>query len=256
MHTPREELWCHNMKRFHITRGKPGERGQSTALIIIVLSAFLLGFLGFASDYSQVWAHRQMAQSAADAACQAGAADLFLKYANSTGASGNYGLNFSWIGSPFSCSGASNPVCSYASSNGYSGSNVSVSFPSSVAGAPPLGGFGSIANPYIKVTVTDNLHLTLSRFLQNASSLPVSASATCGMSPVAVPIPLVILSKTASGALSLNGNPIISIFGGPPRSIQVDSSSATAFSAGGSSITDLHLAGPGNSGADVGVFGN
>src|SRR5579859_4137238 len=198
-----------------------------------------------------------MAQSAADAACQAGAADLFLKYENSTGASGSYGLSFAWIGNAFNCSGSSsgNPVCSYAASNGYSGSNVSVSFPSSVAGAPSLTGFGTIGNPYIKVTVTDNLKLTLSRFFQSATALPITASATCGMSPVSVPIPLVVLSKTASGALSLSGNPNISIFGGPPRAIQVDSSSSTALSAGGASLIDLHLAGPGNSGADVGVFG-
>jgi hypothetical protein len=244
------------MQPIHITRLRPGESGQTTALTLVVLSVFLLGVLGFATDYAQVWAHRQMAQSAADAACQAGAADLFLNYANNSGASGSYGLDFSWIGSDFTCSSASNPVCSYAALNGYSETDVSVTFPTSVAGVPSLGGFGTVAHPYIKVTVSDNVHLTLSRFLQTGSTLPVKASAICGMAPVAVPIPLVVLHKTASDALSLNGNPDIAIFGGPSRAIQVDSSSATALTAGGASLVDVHLAGPTNSGADIGVFGN
>jgi len=247
------------MKRSHNTaRQLPGESGQAAVLILLLLSVFLLGFLGFATDYSQVWAHRQSAQSAADAACQAGAADLFLDYQNASGTSNSYGLNFSWIGSAFSCSSADagNPVCEYAATNGYSGSNVSVTFPTSVAGVPSLSGYGTIANPYIQVTVSDSVPLTFSRFILNMSTFTVKASATCGMSPVAVPIPLVVLNKTASGSFSLNGTPTVSIYGGPPRSIQVDSSSATAFSAGGSSLVDLHLAGPSLSGADMGVFGN
>lgn len=246
------------MKRSHTARHLPGESGQTTALMLILLSVFLLGFLGFATDYSQVWARRQMAQGAADAACQAGAADLFLNYQNASGASSSYGLNFGWIGSAFDCSSVSagNPVCEYAATNGYSGSNVSVTFPTSVSGSPSLTGFGTFANPYIQVTVSDNVNLTFSRFFQNKSTLTVKASATCGMSPVAVPIPMVVLNKTASGSLSLSGNPTISIFGGPPRAIQVDSSSPSAFSAGGASLVDLHLAGPSTTGADVGVFGN
>jgi hypothetical protein len=52
------------------------ERGQASLVIIIFLAVFLLGATGLATDYTQIWAHRQMIQGAADAACQAGAADL------------------------------------------------------------------------------------------------------------------------------------------------------------------------------------
>lgn len=246
------------MDVFESARGHRGERGQTTALMLIVLAVFLLGCLGFATDYAQVWTHRQMAQAAADAACQAGAADLYLNYANSSGATSGYGLDLSWIGHDFNCSVASagNPVCRYATENGFSGADVSVTFPSSVPGAPALSGFGSTSNPYIKVAISDRVQLTLSRFLQRSSTLDVKASAVCGIAPVAVPIPIVVLNKTQSGSLTLNGNPTVSILGGPPRAIQVDSSSSTAVSAEGASLFDLHLAGPTNSGADFGVFGN
>ena len=128
------------MERIPIKCRRPGESGQTTVAVLIFLAAFLLGILGFATDYAQIWAHRQMAQAAADAACQAGAADLFLNYSNSAGASSDYGLNFGWIGSDFNCLPSStDPVCKYAAINGYS-TNVRVAFPSTVDGVPSLGG--------------------------------------------------------------------------------------------------------------------
>src|SRR5215469_10834400 len=201
----KEEWWCNNMDRLQPTHRRSGENGQTTALMLILLSLFLLGFLGFATDYSQVWAHRQTAQAAADSACQAGAADLLLDYENASGASSDYGLNFSWVGTSFSCSAssASNPVCSYAAANGYSGSSVSATFPSSVSGVSLPSGYGTIPYPYIKVTVTDAVPLTFSRAFQSTSTVSVAASATCGMAGANVPIPLVILNKTLSGSLTL-----------------------------------------------------
>src|SRR5438876_11734469 len=111
--------------------GKSCERGQTFLVIAIFIAVFVLVMLGVAADYSQVWAHRQMAQGAADAACQAGAADLFLKGTDPTASTDFPGLDFSWIGSSFDCSTKPTSVpCKYASFNGYSGSTVSVSFPS------------------------------------------------------------------------------------------------------------------------------
>jgi hypothetical protein len=244
------------MKRIPTSRRRASESGQAAAVVLIVLAVFLLGVLGLVTDYAQIWAHRQMAQSAADAACQAGAGDLFLNYENASGASGSYGLDFSWIGKAFTCSSSSgNSVCTYASINGNPGNSVSATFPSSFAGGPPLTGFGVIANPYIKVDVTENVPFTFSRFLHSQASFPVHAAATCGISPVTVPVPVVVLNKTAAQTLSLNGNPLISIIGGPLRSIQIDSSNAGAFSGGGTSLVDLHLAGPMGTGGDIGVFG-
>ena len=55
------------------------EAGQTFIPIVILIFMLLLGMLGVAIDYSQLWAHRQIAQGAADAACEAGAGDLYLK---------------------------------------------------------------------------------------------------------------------------------------------------------------------------------
>ena len=105
------------------------EKGQAALIVFVLLAVVLLGVLGLATDYTQVWAHRQMTQAAADAACQAGAADLFLQYTNPS-ATTSYGIDFSWIGSTYTCDTAPNsPPCQYASKNGYAGSKVSVSFP-------------------------------------------------------------------------------------------------------------------------------
>ena len=243
------------MIRFCII-GRPWrrQRGQTFLVIVVFIAVFLLAVLGLATDYTQVWAHRQMAQGAADAACQAAAADLFLN-AISPAASGQNGLQpFSWIGSPFDCStNAGSPPCAYAALNGYSGSNVSVTFPSSLAGVASLpGGFGTVANPYVKVKITDHVPMSFTKLASSTGTVDISASAGCGLNPVAVPIPLVVLHPTSSGALSVAGAATIKVLGGPKRSIQVDSTSSTAVTTG---TVDLSQAGPGGSGADFGAFG-
>ena len=154
------------------------ERGQASLVIVVFIAVFLLGATGLATDYTQIWAHRQMIQGAADAACQAGAADLYLK-ALDPAAESTYGLDLSWIGSSFDCSSKPDSApCQYASLNGYSGSNVAVSFPSTVAGAPSLPpGFGVIAYPYIKVTITDPVSLSFAKLVSSSGTFNVSAKA-------------------------------------------------------------------------------
>src|SRR5437879_11057340 len=111
-----------------LRRSSP-QQGHAFLIIVILIAFFLLAVLGLATDYSQVWAHRQMAQGAADAACQAGAADVFLKGTDPTASTDFPGLDFSWIGSTFDCSAMPNSVpCKYASFYGYLGSNVCVGF--------------------------------------------------------------------------------------------------------------------------------
>jgi hypothetical protein len=229
------------------------EQGQASLVIIIFIGIFLLGATGLATDYTQIWAHRQMAQGAADAACQAGAADLYLK-ALDPAAESNYGLDLSWIGSSYDCSSLPGSApCRYASLNGYTGSNVAVTFPGSVAGAPSLPpGFGTIANPYIKVTITDPVPLSFAKLVSSSGTFNISAKAECGLNPIAVPIPLVILHRTSTAALSVSGAATIKIYGGPNRSIQVNSTSTTAVVAG---TVDLSNAGPGGNGADLAVAG-
>jgi len=239
---------CSSLRRWYF------QRGQAFLAIVIFIAIFLLAVLGLATDYTQVWAHRQMAQGAADAACEAAAADLFLKGTDPTASTDFPGLDFSWIGSTFDCSANPNSVpCKYASFNGYSGSNVSVSFPSSLAGVSGIpSGFPTIANPYIKVTVTDPVAMYFTKIVSSTKTVNVTASASCGFSSVITPVPLVVLHRTASPSFQVNTNASVTILGGPPRSIQVDSSSSTAVTVG---TVDLHLAGPGNNGADFAVFG-
>src|SRR6266481_5539556 len=247
------EWWLNSMNphRSH-SRGWSPQQGQAFLIIVIFIAFFLLAVLGLATDYSQVWAHRQMAQGAADAACQAGAADVFLKGTDPTASTDFPGLDFSWIGSTFDCSANPNSVpCKYASFNGYSGSNVSVSFPSSLPGVSGIpSGFPTIANPYIKVTVTDPVATYFTRIGSSIKTVNVTASAGCGLNVINAPVPLVVLHKTANPAFQVNGSASVTVLGGPPRSIQVDSSSGTAVSVG---TVDLHLAGPGGSGADFAV---
>jgi hypothetical protein len=244
-----------------IFRGKTSRRlsaqsGQTFLFIILFIGIFLIGVLGIATDYTQIWARRQMTQAAADAACQAGAADLFLQYQDPSAVTA-YGIDFSWIGSTFDCSSyATSPPCRYAALNGYSGSKVSVSFPTSLTTASAPSGFGTIANPFIRVKITDSVPLSFTKMFSSTGAVSISASAGCGLNPVAVPIPLVILHRSDPSSLSTQGNTTIQIFGGPNRSIQVDSSSSTAVNVGGGSSIDLSAAGPNGTGADFGVLGN
>src|SRR5258707_12410976 len=164
------------MKRHYaqIRRSSP-QRGQVFIAIVIFIAMFLLAALGLATDYAQIWAHRQMAQGAADAACQAGAADLFVNAVDPS-ASGQNGLqSFSWIGgSGFDCStNTSSPPCRYASLNGYSGSNVSVTFPSTLSGVPSISSFGTIATPYIQVSIADPVPLSFSKMVSSVGTFTI-----------------------------------------------------------------------------------
>lgn len=239
--------------RYRNLQRRSSQHGQTLIPIVIFVGLFLMAMLGVAADYTQVWARRQMAQGAADAACEAGAADLYLN-AVDPASSGQNGLqNFSWIGTDFDCTtNTSSPPCQYASFNGYSGANIHVSFPSSLPGVASLPSSLATAFPYIEVTVTDPVPMSFTKMVGAASTVNIKAKAGCGVSPINVPVPLVILHSSASGALSVSGSSKIRIFGGPQRSIQVDSKDSGALNAG---IIDLSQGGPANKGSDLAVFG-
>lgn len=238
------------------------QRGQTFVIIAVFIGVFLLGMLGVATDYTQVWAHRQMAQAAADASCEAGAADLYVNAVDS-GAPGTGGLtSFGWIPSKpgngaFTCTtNTSSPPCVYASLNGYTGGNVSVSFPAAVSGVAALPTNLSTPVPYIQVIVTDSVPTLFTKIVSSNPSVSIQAKASCGVAPVNEPIPLVILHQTASSSLSVTGSAKVTVLGGPQRAVQVDSSSTTAVSVSSTADTiNLSQAGPSNNGADFAVFG-
>jgi len=240
--------------RYRNSQRRSSQHGQTLIPIVIFIGLFLMAMLGVAADYTQVWAHRQMAQGAADAACEAGAADLYLNAVDPS-SSGQNGLqSFSWIGAGFDCSStnASTPPCRYAALNGYSGSSVHVSFPSSLPGVASLPTSLATAFPYMEVTITDPVAMSFTKMVGAASTVNIKAKAGCGVTPINVPVPLVILHSSASGALSVTGSSKIHIFGGPQRSIQIDSKDSAALTAG---IIDLSQGGPTNTGSDLAVFG-
>src|SRR5712671_2877946 len=251
----REAGWLrHNMKRDYTQlRRSSCERGQVFLAIVIFIAMFLLAVVGLATDYTQVWAHRQMAQGAADAACQAAAADLFLKGTDPNFATDFPTFDFSWIGNTYDCSThTSSSPCKYAAFNGYSGTAVKIEFPSSVSGAGTIPAGITITNPYIKVTITDPVGMLFTKIVSPLATFNVKASASCGLNPINTPVPLVILHRSAGPSLQVNGSASITILGGPQRSIQVDSSSTTAVNAG---TVDLHQAGPSGTGSAFALFG-
>ena len=149
------------------------QRGQTFLVIAAFIAFFLLAVMGLATDYGQVWAHRQIAQAAADAACQAGAADLLLKYQDPTVSSAYPQVNLGWVGTAYNCStNTGSSPCKYAALNGgYSGSNVSVSFPGKPASAPPIPtGFPGIASAYIQVSITDPVPMFFTKLLSTTTT--------------------------------------------------------------------------------------
>ena len=56
---------------------KKSEAGQAVLLVVAAMSVFLLGAVGLAVDGSHLYAQRQAAQAAADAAAQAGIVSIF-----------------------------------------------------------------------------------------------------------------------------------------------------------------------------------
>jgi Flp pilus assembly protein TadG len=247
-----------NSFRFRHRPRMCSEQGQTFIPIVVMIAMLLLAMLGVAIDYSQLWAHRQMAQGAADAACQAGAADLFLK-ATDPSASGLNGLQpFDWIGTTFDCSAKpGTPPCKYASMNGYNGSAVSVSFPGALPNVDPLTPPFTTTTPYIQVTVSDPVPMTFTRLVSSSPTVNIRATAACGLAPVSLPTPLVILHPTLPAALSVGGNSKIIVLGGPQRSIQVNSKDPGAVVVGTNTTPtiDLRKGGPSGDGSDFAVFG-
>lgn len=235
------------------------ERGSAVVLLVASLSFFLCGAMGLAIDGAQVYAQRQMAQSAADAAAQAGMVTIFD---GSTPAIGT--------GAYYCTSSNTTSPCTYVSKNGYTAG--ACSSPSSAApGADCI-----FVNPdptvavsnldpqrpnELQVTITRAVPMTLMKMI-GVNSLNVTAQATAAIVDVTSQVPIIITHPWMPGSFSLNGNVALAICGGPQRAIQVNSSNSSFFSGAGSLTVDLSRAGPADSGncttgtgADFGDFG-
>jgi Flp pilus assembly protein TadG len=230
------------------------QRGQTTILMVVALSLFLLGFVGLATDYASFWYTRQTVQGAADATCQAAATDLYLY------AQGQQTPNMNFVpgNTDISCTAMPTPApCIIAKYNGFDGTlasnTVVMSFPSNVTN-PPLGGVPSgVSYPYVKVDVTTQAPAYFTPIMTGNHRVAVHASATCGLGSPAGPVPIVVLHPTMADAIQMKGaQNSIKIVGGPIRSVQVNSSAAQSVSL---ATIDLSTAGPDNNGGDFAVFG-
>lgn len=239
------------------------ESGQIMVSLLLMLTIFLLAIVGFAVDFTNLWFHRQAAQTAADAACQAGAADMYLDIYDTSVGLTPPSMGFT-VGTASDCdtnSGAGS-ICFYAKANGYNGAGltsgasnaVAWSFPSSVPGvtAPPA---SITSNPFLKVNVSENVKTYFLFTLRGTAYQKVSASCTCGMLQVDEAAPVMVLNPTASGSFSVSGGGKLAIAGGPRRGLMVNSNSNTAISCSPSGIVDTSKGGPDDTGSDVGVVG-
>ena len=257
------------------------ESGQAMLFVLLGLGLFLIGAMAFAVDLSNLWFRHQAAQSAADAACVAGAMDLLLDAENGTTTQGGF-----TAGTAFGCNASdANPktnssVCKYANLNGFNGSipsgsssignSIAVDFPGTVPGitTPPA----SVApTPFMRVTITDQSPTFFAGMLRGLSSQKVKGISLCGVSESAAPIPILVLDLQSpanatpkQAALNVQGTPTIAIFGGPQRSIQADSltsasscgqSNCTVNSPWGTATIDLSKGGPSGTGSDIGISG-
>ena len=230
------------------------EDGQALVLVALAMSIFLLGAVGLAVDGSHLYAQRQMAQAAADAAAQAGIMSIF----DGTNGGGSAGFSSA---STITCTTSDlRTPCAYASLNGFgstSSDTVTVSFPPDTA-APGVA-FSSDAVHLIQVTVQRSVKTTLMHMLGPASTT-VSATGLAAIVSVASPTPILVTHPTLKDSLSMNGTPLITICGGPARSIQINSINPAALSFKGNATIDLSHAGPldnGTCGTGTGAdFGN
>jgi putative Flp pilus-assembly TadE/G-like protein len=243
-------------------QSRPSSSGQVLVLTTFFL-VILLAFAGLAVDGASLWFHRQEAQSAADAACQAGAMDLQYLAINGTfpppptanpsytplpggGGSCTNGTSFCPPAPPtvFPCAAGSSFVpCQYAAFNGYNGAGltanvasneVDVSYPADLTAKgiqTPTG----VPVPFMQVLITENVKVSLLSLFTRTSTQSIKAVSICGLTPIEQSVGFVVLDPTntsatgtGSGAFENNGNPIVNLIGGPKLSIQVDSTFSTS----------------------------
>ena len=229
---------------------------------MVALSIFLFGAVGLAIDGSHLYAQRQMAQAAADAAAEAGILSVF-NGSNATGAHG-----FSTTGSFTCATNDARTPCYYAQTmNGFNGTGdtVTVDFPSAATVGVPTGVLSS-SDPVtlLRVTIQRQVDTTLIGMLGTSAST-IGASGTAAIVSIMSPIPIVVTHPTLAGSFNVSGTGStakIKICGGPSRSIEVNSSDGGSMSWTGNPVVDLSQAGPNDpgdcstgTGADFGDFG-
>lgn len=254
------------MKKRNENKQSTGEEGQALLLILLALSLVLCGAVGLAIDASQMYAQRQMAQAAADAAAQAAIVSV-LNGTNNAANSNVFGT------SGFNCTSSNTSLtpCYYAALDGFGptyGDTVAVAFPTSV---PRVVGLATDISPnLVSVTITRSVNTTLMQFLGSTAGSIVGHGTAAILLPTSG-APIIVTHPTLANAFQLGpmGSNTITITGGPSLSIQVNScagkggsvsngqscQSGTSISVDTSNTIDLSGAGPSDNGGKFGNWG-
>lgn len=216
--------------RLHASRLGP-ESGQVVILVVVAMSLFLFAALGLAIDGGQMYAQRQMAQAAADAAAQAGIMSI-LRGTNITSAN-SFGTGVPPIALSVCTTTDARTPCVYARYNGFGGTaadTVTLSFPTTVAGVT----LSSASVPAFSVTVQRTLQTSLIRFIGPATS-SVTAKATAALIAAVSPDSIIVLNPTAPNAFDISNGASLTVTGG---AIAVDSNNSDAATiTGGATVT-------------------
>ncbi len=209
--------------------------GQAILLVVVACGLVLIGALGLAIDTAQLYGHQRLAQTAADAAAQAGIMSLFDRTSNVTA---------------HTCTATDAEVpCVYARYNGFNLANDTITLATNVP-APNVSLSSDPNDPIttLQVTITRPVQTGLMRMLGASGTKTIKAVAVAAICSLVVPVPIIVTHQTNSASFNVGGNVTIKICGGPSRSIQVNSTSPTSVAGGGSSVVDLSHAGPLDSG--------
>jgi hypothetical protein len=218
------------LKRLALTLGR--KEGQAVILVVVAMSILLIGALGLAIDGGQMYAHRQMAQAAADAAAQAGIMSIF-DGTNATSAH-PFGTGTPPIASSTCTTADLRTPCVYARNNGFGGTTadtVTLSFPATVSGVT----LSAVTVPALAVTVQRTLPTGLIRFVGGAATVTITAKATAGLVG-AVPSQCVyVLDSSAQNAFQATNGATVALSG---CALTIDSSNSDAATvSGGSTVT-------------------
>ena len=222
-------------------------------MLALVMSVFLIAFVGFATDYTNFWFQRQSIQSATDATCQAAAVDLLL-YAASFPSNGNFTPGSTGV----NCGSTTNVApCLISQYNGYNAASsdvtVNMSFPTTVSGVT---GAQGVTWPFVQVDITKQTPAYFSALLTGHRTRPVHATATCGLTyQLGSGYLLVLRPYPQITTFTLGTGTTLKLVGGSPVGLQVNADSIHATSFGSGSRADLSLGDSSNTGSDFAVTG-
>ena len=208
---------------------REGERGQALLIVIVGISLSLFAAVGLGIDGAQLYAQRQMAQTAADAAAQSAIMSIF----DGTNATSTYPFGTGSPPGPFVCTTTDGRTpCVYARLNGFGSTasdTVTVSFSTSISGVT-LSPSASV--PAIAVAVQRSVKGGLIQMLGSSLST-IYAKATAGLVGSVPTSCVYVLDPSASGAFNASNGASVTMDCG----IEVKSSSASGgVITGGASV--------------------